>query len=138
MLHFATYRNSIQHFMSSNISIPKICNHCGKSYIAHKTTTRYCSLICNSRDYKLKVKQEKIKNILIEQQNIICSTQESNTINPNSLLSKNYLSIQDTADLIGVSRWTINRMVKRGELQIHKFGRKKIIQKTQKENLFKS
>jgi excisionase family DNA binding protein len=124
--------------MSSNISIPKICNHCGKSYIAHKTTTRYCSLICNSRDYKLKVKQEKIKNTLIEQQNIICSTQESNTINPNSLLSKNYLSIQDTADLIGVSRWTINRMVKRGELQIHKFGRKKIIQKTQIENLFKS
>lgn len=124
--------------MSSNISIPKICNHCGKSYIAHKTTTRYCSLICNSRDYKLKVKQEKIKKTLIEQQNIICSTQESNTINPNSLLSKNYLSIQDTADLIGVSRWTINRMVKRGELQIHKFGRKKIIQKTQIENLFKS
>lgn len=124
--------------MSSNISIPKICNHCGKSYIAHKTTTRYCSLICNSRDYKLKVKQEKIKNTLIEQQNIICSTQESNTINPNSLLSKNYLSIQDTADLIGVSRWTINRMVKRGELQIHKFGRKKIIQKTQIESLFKS
>lgn len=124
--------------MSSNISIPKICNHCGKSYIAHKTTTRYCSLICNSRDYKLKVKQEKIKNTLIEQQNIICSTQESNIINPNSLLSKNYLSIQDTADLIGVSRWTINRMVKRGELQIHKFGRKKIIQKSQIENLFKS
>ena len=124
--------------MSSNISIPKICNHCGKSYIAHKTTTRYCSLICNSRDYKLKVKQEKIKNTLIEQQNIICSTQENNVINPNSLLSKNYLSIQDTADLIGVSRWTINRMVKRGELQIHKFGRKKIIQKTQIENLFKS
>lgn len=124
--------------MSSNISIPKICNHCGKSYIAHKTTTRYCSLICNSRDYKLKVKQEKIKKTLIEQQNIICSTQESNIINPNSLLSKNYLSIQDTADLIGVSRWTINRMVKRGELQIHKFGRKKIIQKSQIENLFKS
>ncbi len=124
--------------MSSNISIPKICNHCGKSYIAHRTTTRYCSLICNSRDYKLKVKQEKIKNTLIEQQNIICGTQENNVINPNSLLSKSYLSIQDTADLIGVSRWTINRMVKRGELQIHKFGRKKIIQKTQIENLFKS
>lgn len=124
--------------MSSNISIPKICNHCGKSYIAHRTTTRYCSLICNSRDYKLKIKQEKIKNTLIEQQNIICGTQENNVINPNSLLSKSYLSIQDTADLIGVSRWTINRMVKRGELQIHKFGRKKIIQKTQIENLFKS
>jgi excisionase family DNA binding protein len=124
--------------MSSNISIPKICNHCGKSYIAHRTTTRYCSLICNSRDYKLKVKQEKIKNTLIEQQNIICGTPDNNVINPNSLLSKNYLSIQDTADLIGVSRWTINRMVKRGELQIHKFGRKKIIQKSQIEILFKS
>lgn len=124
--------------MSSNISIPKICNHCGKTFIAHKTTTRYCSHICNSRDYKLKVKQEKIKNTLLEQQNIIATTSDSNTINPNSLISKNYLSVQDTADLIGVSRWTINRMIKRGELQIHKFGRKKIIQKEQIENLFKS
>lgn len=124
--------------MSSNISIPKVCNHCGKTYIAHKTTTRYCSHKCNQRDYKLKTKQQKIEQTLLEQQNIIVSKNDTQILNPNSLLTKNYLSIQDTADLIGVSRWTINRMVKRGELQIHKFGRKKIIQKEQIENLFKS
>ena len=128
----------MQHFMSSNISIPKVCNHCGKTYIAHKTTTRYCSHKCNSRDYKLKAKQDKIEKTLLEQQNIIVSKNDTQILNPNSLLTKSYLSIQDTADLIGVSRWTINRMVKRGELQIHKFGRKKIIQKSQIENLFKS
>ena len=55
--------------MSSNISIPKVCNHCGKTYIAHKTTTRYCSHKCNSRDYKLKAKQDKIEKTLLEQQN---------------------------------------------------------------------
>ncbi len=56
--------------------------------------------------------------------------------NSNSLTSKNFLSVQDAAELIGVSRWTINRMIKRGELQIHKFGRKKIIQRTQIDKLF--
>ena len=77
----------------------------------------------------------KVSKEIDNQDNDINDTQ---ILNPNSLLTKSYLSIQDTADLIGVSRWTINRMVKRGDLQIHKFGRKKIIQKEQIENLFKS
>ena len=71
----------MQHFMSSNISIPKVCNHCGKTYIAHKTTTRYCSHKCNSRDYKLKAKQDKIEKTLLEQQNIIVSKNDTQILN---------------------------------------------------------
>ena len=116
--------------MSSNMAIPKTCSYCGKAFIAKTTLTRYCGHTCNSRHYKQKVKEDKIQNSLVEQQ------QTMQTANYNSLTSKNFLSVQDAAELIGVSRWTINRMIKRGELQIHKFGRKKIIQRTQIDKLF--
>jgi excisionase family DNA binding protein len=58
------------------------------------------------------------------------------TANPRSLANKKYLCVKDVAELIGVSRWTINRMIKRGDLRIHKFGRKKIIERSQIDKLF--
>lgn len=122
--------------MSSNMAIPKTCTYCGKAYIAKTTVTRYCCLKCNSRHYKQKAKEEKIQNSLIEQQQTLQSSQTLPTANLNSLSSKNYLCVQDAADLIGVSRWTINRMIKRGDLQTHKFGRKKIIERSQIDKLF--
>jgi excisionase family DNA binding protein len=126
----------MQHVMSSNMAIPKTCSYCGKAYIAKTTMTRYCSLKCNSRHYKQKVKDDKIQLSLLQQQQTMQSLQTSQTANPNSLSNKNYLCVQDAAELIGVSRWTINRMIKRGELQIHKFGRKKIIERSQIDKLF--
>ena len=122
--------------MSSNMAIPKTCTYCGKAYIAKTTLTRYCSHTCNSRHYKQKVKEDKIQNSLIEQQQTMQSLQTLQTANSNSLTNKNYLCVQDAADLIGVSRWTINRMIKRGDLQTHKFGRKKIIERSQIDQLF--
>lgn len=122
--------------MSSNMAIPKTCSYCGKAFIAKTTLTKYCCHKCNSRHYKQKAKEDKIQTSLIEQQQSMQSQQTLQLASTSSLISKNFLSIQDTAELIGVSRWTINRMIKRGELQIHKFGRKKIIQRAQIDKLF--
>jgi excisionase family DNA binding protein len=122
--------------MSSNMAIPKTCTYCGKAYIAKTTLTRYCCLKCNSRHWKQKAKEEKIQNSLIEQQQTMRSLPTLPTINPRSLANKNYLCVRDVAELIGVSRWTINRMIKRGDLRIHKFGRKKIIERSQIDKLF--
>lgn len=122
--------------MSSNMAIPKTCTYCGKAYIAKTTLTRYCGLKCNSRHWKQKAKEEKIQNSLIGQQQTMQSQQTIQSTNPASLQSKNYLCVQDAAELIGVSRWTINRMIKRGDLIIHKFGRKKIIERSQIDKLF--
>jgi excisionase family DNA binding protein len=122
--------------MSSNMAIPKTCTFCGKAYIAKTTLTRYCCLKCNSRHYKQKAKEEKIQNSLIDQRQTLQSLQSLPSTNSTSLASKNYLCIQDAAELIGVSRWTINRMIKRGDIQTHKFGRKKIIERSQINKLF--
>jgi predicted DNA-binding transcriptional regulator AlpA len=47
--------------MSSNQRIKKICAHCGDLFIAQKATTRFCSLPCAQRNYKLRAKEEKQK-----------------------------------------------------------------------------
>ncbi len=46
--------------MSSNILIKKICEYCNQEFDAQTTKTRYCSHTCNSRGYKLKLKERKI------------------------------------------------------------------------------
>jgi excisionase family DNA binding protein len=53
------------------------------------------------------------------------------------LNDKQFMSINEISDLIGVSRWSIQRMLKRGEIPFKQFGRKKIINRQELEKLFK-
>ncbi len=46
--------------MSSKIQIKRICEYCGNEFTAQTTVTRFCSHKCNSRAYKLKVKEMKV------------------------------------------------------------------------------
>lgn len=46
--------------MSSNILIKRICEYCNQEFDAQTTKTRYCSHVCNRKDYKLKLKERKI------------------------------------------------------------------------------
>lgn len=48
--------------MSSNISVYRICGFCGFEFVAHKTTTKYCSLKCSSKGYKRRLKNQKIES----------------------------------------------------------------------------
>ena len=62
------------------------------------------------------------------------TTQAGNHIN---LRDKEFLSITEAANLLGASRWTIQRMIKRNQLSIAKLGRRTIIKRTEIDNLFK-
>lgn len=48
--------------MSSNLKIEKICQWCGKSFIARTTTTAYCSHRCSGLAYKKGSGKRKLKN----------------------------------------------------------------------------
>lgn len=121
--------------MSTNLHIPKNCQFCGNLFTARTTTTRYCSHKCNSRHYKQVKREEKVKGALQE-----TTKQQANPkpeFSPTDTLSnKDFLSITDASKLIGVSRWTIQRMIKRGQLKAVPFGRKHILARHQIENLF--
>jgi excisionase family DNA binding protein len=131
--------------MSSTIKLPKFCNHCGKAYIAQKTTTKYCGHKCNSAAYKQGKREEKVNAEFKNQQSKIVTVapkvathqqqmpQVGNHIN---LREKEFLSILEVATLLGASRWTIQRMIKSNRLPVAKLGSRTIIKRTSLDNLF--
>lgn len=119
--------------MSSNIYLLKNCQQCNKTFTARTTVTKYCGSSCSKKAWKLRKRAEKINAaITITESANQSKDKTKNTLNTN----KEYLSITEASQLIGVSRWTIQRMVQNGRLKAVPFGRKKILSKKQIENLF--
>ncbi|MBS1776503.1 MAG: helix-turn-helix domain-containing protein [Chitinophagaceae bacterium] len=131
--------------MSSTIKLPKFCNHCGKAFIAQKTTTQFCGHPCASRAYKQRKREEKVSAEFKNQQSKIVSAapavisetlQAPQAGNQTNLRDKEFLSIVEVAALLGASRWTIQRMIKSKRLPVAKLGSRTIIKRTAIDNLF--
>lgn len=114
--------------MSSMIQIKKVCEYCGKEFIAHKTVTRFCSHQCAQRNYKKQKREEKIEKVLEEQKH-------SNTNQP-TINSREYLSCEDVADLMGISRTTVYRYCITGKMNCIRMNRKIFIRKSDIDLLF--
>lgn len=121
--------------MSSNIRIPKTCQFCGNAFVAKTTVTKYCCNSCAKKAYKKRKRDEKIQTSISETSQSLQTLQTINIINPQNLSQKEFLSISEVSELLGVSRWTIQRMVKRGQLTVKQIGRKKIMARKQIDNL---
>src|SRR5690606_5659287 len=127
--------------MKTRIQIPKHCQLCGQAFVAQTTTTRYCGGNCAKRAYKLRKKEEKIQQALTEQINTAndAKSQTLQSLQPVfNLKNKEFLSVQEAAELLGASRWTIQRLVQRNVLNAAKLGRRTIIQRSEIDNLFKT
>lgn len=131
--------------MSSTIKLPKFCNHCGKAFIAQKTTTQFCGHPCASRAYKQRKREEKVNTEFKNQQSKIVSAAQAVSFetlqapqvgNQTNLRDKEFLSIVEVAALLGASRWTIQRMIKSKRLPVAKLGSRTIIKRTAIDNLF--
>ena len=121
-------------FMSSNLYIPKTCKHCGNAFTARTTVTKYCGDTCAKKAYKARKRKEKVQATLtkdMQQQKEAVQIPSLNTVN-----NKDFLSVTEASQLIGVSRWTIQRMIQQGRLKAVRFGRKRIVARWQIENLF--
>jgi excisionase family DNA binding protein len=102
----------------SKQTIKKICEYCGNEFDAGKSTVRYCSHKCNSKAYKeakrkevVQLTEELTKQKRVERIKIDIS-------------SKEYLSISEAAELVGVSRWTIYRYVVGGKIPSKQFSKR--------------
>lgn len=67
--------------MSSNIRINRVCNYCNQKFVAKNFTTKYCSHKCNQRDYKRRIKEERIKTIRLGKKHMIPKSQLDNLVN---------------------------------------------------------
>ena len=96
---------------TSSIRIKKVCEWCGKELEAQKCTTRFCCKRCAEHAYKEQKRQERkqvTETMVIE--TIIRQKEEA-------VSHKDYLSVQETADLIGVKRNAIYQLIYRGKLK---------------------
>ncbi len=120
--------------MSSTIQLPKACAFCGKAFIARTTVTACCSTKCAQRYYKVKKRSEKVQAALDKE------LQERKSVvpaaAPTTISNKEYLSKDEACRLVGISRWTLQRMIKRGTITAGKFGSRTIIRRTDLDKLF--
>ncbi|WP_074539403.1 helix-turn-helix domain-containing protein [Cellulophaga baltica] len=96
--------------MSSNIRVKRICENCNTSFIAKTTVTRFCGDNCAKRAYKKrmrsnKIKQSNTKTLKIETQ-------------PISIIQiKDYLTVNETAKLLSISKRSVYRLIQTGKLK---------------------
>ena len=116
--------------MSSNISVYRICGFCGSEFLAKKTTTKYCSLKCASKDYKRRLRNQKIENsnlqtIKIKNQPLI------------DLKDKEFLTVKQLALLLGFSIKTVYRLISTKRINAYNFSeRKTLIRRSDIDALF--
>ena len=115
--------------MSSNIRLEKTCQFCGNRFVAKTTVTQFCSDNCAKRAYKVRIRQQKIQEAIREENTSVF-------YNP-ALSQKEFLSIKETAQLMGASRWTVYRLIENGKLKATKLQRRTILKREDIDNLFK-
>ncbi|WP_286856740.1 MULTISPECIES: helix-turn-helix domain-containing protein [Sphingobacterium] len=99
------------------MKIKKICEHCGLEFIAQTTVTRYCCKTCNSRAYKINVRE--LREKLTEATQEVSKPQSKPKEDFNSyfaLKTLDYLTVKEAAILLKCDRRTVYRMVKNGSI----------------------
>ncbi|MCT3644055.1 helix-turn-helix domain-containing protein [Elizabethkingia anophelis] len=124
--------------MSSNIRINRVCNYCNQKFVAKTFTTKYCSHKCNQRDYKKRIKEEKLLKSK-EEYSIDSKISKLKKVTPTFdielLKSKSYLSISEVCVLMNMCDSTVRKLIKEERIKTIRLGKKHIIPKSQLDNL---
>lgn len=112
------------------MKIQRICQYCGKEFTAQKTVTRYCSHRCNSKDYKKKVRTDKIEASNEETKRIILQPVEQ-------LKAKEFLTVRNVATLLNCSIRTAYRLISQGNIKaVNISQRKTLVRRSDIDKLF--
>jgi excisionase family DNA binding protein len=117
--------------MSSNITVQRICQHCGTEFTARTTVTQYCGEPCAKRAYKAKLRAAKVEASNKETQRIKNQPIEE-------LKAKEFLSVTQVSKLIGCSRQNVYNLINSGKLKATNILLKKtIVKRSDLDKLFK-
>ena len=115
--------------MSSTIEIQKICEHCGKQFIARKSTTRFCSHQCSNRAYK---KEKRELHVKTESEKVSVS------ILHKEISGLEFLNPTKCAQILGVSRRTLYRYLESGKIPCVQFQKKTLISRAVLDKMFEN
>ncbi|AVR46767.1 DNA-binding protein [Christiangramia fulva] len=126
--------------MATNIRVEKICEHCGKTFIAKTMVTRYCSHTCNSRAYKEKKKYEKLNGDSVSNNEEIIKKVPGPSSSYLSIIKETeFLTVPEVAKLLRLSKATVYRLIKEGNLKAVKFSQRSTrVKRSEIDNLFKN
>lgn len=123
--------------MSSNISITRICQHCGNEFTAKTTVTKFCGDDCAKRNYKLRrktAKQQKTNEKIAESNRQTQLVRDAPKVR---LLEKEFLSVKEAAFILGCSDRAILLVINSGRLPAINLGvRKTRILRAELQRLF--
>ena len=111
------------------MEVRKICQWCGKPFIAKKTTTCYCSHQCSNLGYKERIRERKrqLKKI----QELLEPKQAAE--------GQDFFSFAQAAQLMGVTRQYVYKLVKESKLRASRIsGKKSLIRRADIELMLKT
>ncbi len=114
--------------MSSNIEIKKKCGWCGKSFTAHKTTTKFCSHRCANLAYKAKKRNDKVKTFEDEYSHALLKQENAERVE--------FLTPTKAAKLLGICRASVYNYLKTGAITAVQFKGKTLIRRKDIDKLF--
>lgn len=95
--------------MSSNIFVNRVCQWCGKEFVARTTTTNYCSHRCSGLAYKERKRQAKLEKVQEEFERVKGC--------PPELEKQEFLTPRQAARVIGICYKTIYNYINNGSLK---------------------
>lgn len=116
--------------MSSNIKVQRVCQHCGKEFIARTTVTQYCGDDCAKRAYKARQRAAKVETSNTETQLIKAKPLER-------IKAKEFLTVRDVATLLNSSNRTVYRLIEQGNIKAVNISlRKTLVRRSEIDKLF--
>jgi len=115
--------------MTSKIKVQRICQYCGKEFIARTTVTKCCSEHCAKMFYKARKRAEKVEQSNKETQQIINRPIEE-------LKAKDFLTVKNVSELLCCSTRTVYRLIKTRQIRATNLGQRLTrIKRTDIDNL---
>lgn len=111
------------------MEVKKHCLYCGKVFTAKRTTTKYCSHICNSRHYKQLKREEKIKLSLETERAKLTEKNKTKNVQLCSFNSKQYLRTSEAYEFLNLSRTTLWRITRKRHISYIKIGSRTLFHK---------
>ena len=99
------------------MEVKRICQWCGKPFMAKKTTTNYCSPQCSKRGYKHRMKERRMELREIQEMLELKRKLEEMLELKRKLESQEYFTFSQAARLMGVSRQYVYKLVKEDKLR---------------------
>lgn len=97
--------------VASKMRIKKVCEWCNKTFLAQKVSTRFCSHACSSRAYKHSKRRQRVEET---ERQVKLFVNEDPQIN---FQNREYLSVKEAAQYLGLTRDAIYKMIYSGRLR---------------------